>query len=62
MMNNATLVYIVSVLWREEGYTVKYSLSTREIPRAELEGFPKGSGYILYVYPGLSQDTDILNF
>ena len=25
----------VSVLWREEGYTVKYSLSTREIMRAE---------------------------
>ena len=37
---------IVFVLWQEEGYTVKYSLSTWEIPRAEPEGFPKGSGYI----------------
>ena len=36
----------VSVLWQEEGYTVKYSLSSREIPRAEPEGFPEGSGYI----------------
>ena len=44
-----TLSYFVdnvSVLWREEGYTVKYSLSRREIPRAEPEGFPEGSGYI----------------
>ena len=29
---------------------VKYSLSTREIPRAEPKGFPKCSGYIsLYI-------------
>ena len=25
---------------------MKYSLSTREIPRAEPKGFPDGSGYI----------------
>ena len=37
---------IVYVLWWEEGSTVKYSLSTREIPREEPEGFPEGSGYI----------------
>ena len=30
--------YTESVLWREEGYTVKYSLSPRD--------FPEGSGYI----------------
>ena len=42
-MHGADIVY---VLWREEGYTVKYTLSTREIPRAEPEGFPEGSGYI----------------
>ena len=36
----------VFVLWREEGYTVKYSLSKREIPRAEPEQFPEGSVYI----------------
>ena len=38
--------YIVSLLWREEGYMVKYSLSTREILRPEPKGFPEGSGYI----------------
>ena len=36
----------VSVLLQEEGYTVKYGRSPREIPRAEPEGFPEGSGYI----------------
>ena len=38
--------YTVSVLWQEEGYTGKYSLSTRQIPRADSNGFPEGSGYI----------------
>ena len=37
---------IESVLWREEAYTMKYSLSPREIPRAKSEGLPEGSGYI----------------
>ena len=42
--------YTVSVLLQEEGYTVKYSLNTREIPRAEPEGFLEGSGNIsLYI-------------
>ena len=27
--------YSVSVLWQEEGYTVKYSLSQRDFPRAQ---------------------------
>ena len=35
-----------NILWQEEGYTVKYGLSTREIPRAEPKGFLEGSGYI----------------
>ena len=30
---------------------MKYSLSTREIPRAEPMGFPKGSGYISRYIP-----------
>ena len=38
--------YNVSVLWQEQGYTVKYSLSTKEIPRGEPKGFLEGSGYI----------------
>ena len=32
-----------SVLGREEGYTMKYSMSPREIPRAKPERFPEGS-------------------
>ena len=36
----------VSILWQEEGYTVKYGLSPKEIPRANPKGFPEGSGYI----------------
>ena len=37
--------YSIFVSWQEEGYMVEYSLSQREIPRAELKWFPKGSGY-----------------
>ena len=37
---------IESVLRREEGYIGKYSLSPREIPRADAKGFPEGSGFI----------------
>ena len=41
---------IVTVLWQEEGSTMKYSLSPREILRAKPEGFPEDSGYIsLYI-------------
>ena len=39
--------YIVSVLGREEGYTVKYGLSPRECPRLQPKGNPEGSGLIL---------------
>ena len=41
----------VSVLGREEGYTVKYGLSSRDCPRAQLEADPKGSGLILLYIP-----------
>ena len=40
--------WILYVLWREEGYTMKYNLSLREIPKAKPEGFPEGWGYIFY--------------
>ena len=40
------LQYIVYVLWGEEGYTMNYSLSPREIPRPKPEGFPEGPDYI----------------
>ena len=42
---------IVSVLWREEGYTVKYSLIPRELLRAEPKGFFEGSGYFSQYIP-----------
>ena len=42
------LYRIVSVLRR---YTVKYSLSSREIPRAKPKGFSEGSGYISQYIP-----------
>ena len=46
---------IVTVLWREEGFTMKYCLSPREIPRTDSEGFPKGSGNIsLYTQTGIT--------
>ena len=41
-----TINITVSVFWREEGCTMKCSLSTRAKPK----GFPEGSGYIsLYI-------------
>ena len=44
---------------RKEGYTVIYSLSTREIPRPKPRDF-----LMLYftIYPNFSHNTDILNF
>ena len=43
----------LSVLGREEGYTVKYSPSP--------EGTPEGEGLYFTVHPDLSHNTDILN-
>ena len=48
----------VSVFWQEEGYMMKYSLSSREIPRAKPKGFPEGSGYIsLYILTWVTIQT-----
>ena len=43
--------FIASVLWREEGYTMKNSLRQREIPGAMSEVFCKGSGNIWSYIP-----------
>ena len=43
--------WTVTVLWREEGFTMKYCLSPREFPRAEPGGFPEGSGNISLYTP-----------
>ena len=51
----------VSLLWREEGYTIKYSLSQREILRATPKRFPGGSGYIsLYIATPLTIQTFLI--
>ena len=51
----------MSVLWLESGYTVKYSLSPREIPWAPPSGFPSGSGYIsLYIPPLVTIQTQYI--
>ena len=47
----------VSVLWWEQGYTMKYSLSTREIPR----GFSRAQDFFI-VFADSSNTTDILNY
>ena len=46
--------HIVSVLGRDEGYTVKYN--------ALPVGDPEGEGLYLTVYPDLSPNTDIISF
>ena len=40
------LVDIVSVLGREEGYTMKDGLSPRKFPGAQPEGTSEGSGHV----------------
>ena len=44
---------IVSVLGRDEGYTVKYTPLAEGVP----EGTPEGIGVYLTVYPELSPNT-----
>ena len=44
----------VSLLGREEGYTVKFTPSPEGVP----EGTPEGEGVYLSVYPELSPNTD----
>ena len=51
-------LFCICIMTRGGIYTVKYSLSTREIPRAEPVVFPKGSGYISpYILTGVIVQT-----
>ena len=50
-MCHQTSRFTVSVLGREEGYTMKYGLSPREFPRAQPEGTPEGSGHVSSYIP-----------
>ena len=52
----------VSVLGREEGYTVKYTPPPEEVPEAKPEGTPEGGGEYLTVYPKLCPNKDFLSF
>ena len=52
---------IVSVVGRDEEYTVKY-LCLKEFPRAKHEGTPEGKGLYLTVYPESSPNTGIILF
>ena len=44
-------LYCICIGMRREIYNEIYSLSPKEISRANPEGFPKGSGYILLYFP-----------
>ena len=54
----------VSVLGRDEGYTVKYNPLPERFPegREKPEGTPEGKGLYLTMYPNLSPNTDIISF
>ena len=56
---DTTCVIIVPLLWREEGYIVKYSLSPRKIRRVERKGFSDSSGYISHFS---IPNNDLLSF
>ena len=47
-------MFTVSVLGREEGYTVKYT----PLPEGVPEGTPEGEGVYLTVYPESSPNTE----
>ena len=51
-------LFLISVLGREEGCTVKYSPTHEGVP----EGTPEGGGVYLTVYPESSPNTDIISF
>ena len=52
---------LVSVLGREEGYTVKYTTPPEGVPEGKPKRTPEGGGVYLTVYPELSPDTDIIS-
>ena len=53
-----TFKYIISLLGREEGYTVKYTPLYEGVP----EGTPEGKGVYWTVYPESSSNTDSISF
>ena len=57
-LRHPLLQRIVSVLGRDEGYTVKYTPCLKEFPRAKPGGIPEGEGVYLTVYPELSPNMD----
>ena len=75
--SGAVLCNTVTALGREEGYTMKYSLSPKEMPSAKPEGFLRAQAiFCLYfalgislglrlcfiIHPASSHNADILNY
>ena len=56
--------YIVSVLGRDEGYTVKYTPLAKALPEGDPEGkAPEGKGvYLTTVNPVLSSNMESISF
>ena len=52
----------VSVLGRDEGYTVKYNPLPEGAHEGEVEGTPEGNWLYLTVYPESSLNTGIISF
>ena len=54
--------YIVSVLGRDEGYTVKYNPLPEGVPEGEARANSWSKGLYLTVHPELGPNTDIVSF
>ena len=52
----------ISVLGREEGYAIKYTLPPEGVSEGEALGTPEGGGVYLTVYLESSPNTDIISF
>ena len=52
------LMYIVSVLGRNKGYTVKYTPLAEGVPEGNPEGTPEADGVYLIVYTDSSPNMD----
>ena len=56
------MYYTVSVLGREEGYTVKYTPLSKGVPEGEAKGTPEGEGVYLTIYPESNLNMDSISF
>ena len=59
---SCNILVIVSLLWREQVYTVKYSLSTREIQKGKAPVISWWLRLYFTAYPTSSHNTEITDF